>query len=42
MGTHAVTWDGRDSDSHLLPSGIYFTRMTAGNFTDTRKLVLLR
>jgi hypothetical protein len=34
-GEHEVEWDARD-----LPSGIYFCRMEAGGFVDTRKLVL--
>jgi hypothetical protein len=36
-GTYTVEWDARG-----LPSGVYFYRMQAGHFTETRKLVLLR
>jgi hypothetical protein len=36
-GTHSVTFDGTD-----LPSGIYFARLTAGEFVQTQKLVLLK
>jgi hypothetical protein len=36
-GTYTVEWDARG-----LPSGVYFYRMQAGQFTETRKLVLLR
>lgn len=36
-GIYKVTWDA----SHL-PSGVYFYRMTAGSFTETKKLVLMK
>ena len=36
-GIFSVEFDGSD-----LPSGIYYIRITAGNFTDVKKMVLLR
>jgi hypothetical protein len=36
-GNHSRQWNAAD-----LPSGIYFYRLQAGTFTETRKLVLLR
>ncbi|HQT91598.1 MAG TPA: T9SS type A sorting domain-containing protein, partial [Candidatus Kryptobacter bacterium] len=36
-GTYSVTFDGS-----RLPSGVYFYRITAGNFVDIKKLVLLK
>jgi len=36
-GTHQVTFDGSN-----LPSGIYFYRLTAGDYTATQKMVLLK
>ncbi len=41
-GTHRIIWDGTDSHGHQLASGIYFYRMTAGAYTSTRKMTLLR
>jgi hypothetical protein len=36
-GTHEITFDGSG-----LSSGIYFLRLTASNFTQTQKLVLMK
>ncbi|MDZ7268911.1 MAG: S8 family serine peptidase [candidate division KSB1 bacterium] len=41
-GFHRVMWDGRSAAGGLVPNGIYFYRLTAGSFIQTRKLVLLR
>jgi hypothetical protein len=36
-GKHTVQWNARD-----LPSGVYFYRLQAGSFDETKKLLLLR
>ena len=36
-GYHQISWNGS-----ALPNGIYFYRLTAGSFTATRKLLLVR
>ena len=36
-GYHSIDFDASD-----LPSGVYFYRIQAGNFVDTKKLILLR
>ena len=41
-GIHTVTWQGTTSDGKLAASGIYLYRITAGNFTQTRKMMLLK
>jgi len=41
-GTHDITWDGRDMAGNPVSSGLYFYRLTAGKFSDSRKMVLLK
>jgi len=41
-GMHAVTWSGTGERGEPAASGIYFVRMTAGSFTQTRKVILLK
>jgi endonuclease/exonuclease/phosphatase family metal-dependent hydrolase len=41
-GDHPLTWDGRDRDGRLCPSGVYLIRADNGAEADSRKLVLLR
>ncbi len=41
-GYHIVYWDGRDSYGRNAASGVYLYRLTAGNFSVTRKMNLLK
>ncbi len=41
-GKHSVTWDGRDNNGNPAASGIYFYRIKADNFTNIRKMTLLK
>ena len=41
-GPHTLRWDGLDSRSRQCPSGVYFARVSAGGFTGTVKMVLIR
>ena len=42
LGQHSITWDGRDNAGTSVASGVYFYRLDAGKFSDTRKMVLLK
>ncbi len=41
-GKHQVRWDGLDERGERAASGVYFYKLTAGNFEQTRKMILLR
>jgi hypothetical protein len=36
-GEHQVTWDARD-----IPSGIYYYKIQAGDYTEVRKMILMK
>jgi hypothetical protein len=41
-GSHAIGWDGRDDRGVSASSGIYFYRLTAGKFSQAKRMVLLK
>lgn len=41
-GTHEVTWDGRDDSGASVSSGVYFYRLTAGEYSEAKRMTLLR
>ncbi|KAA3631349.1 MAG: T9SS C-terminal target domain-containing protein [Calditrichaeota bacterium] len=41
-GNHAVYWDGSDESGHKVASGVYLYRFKAGEYSETKKMVLLR
>ncbi len=41
-GRHTLKWDGQDPLGITMPSGIYLYRITAGPFTQVRKMLLLK
>ena len=41
-GDYTIIWDGKSSDDQSIPAGIYFIKMTAADFEQRRKIVLIR
>ena len=41
-GIYKETWDGIDNRGASVASGVYFYKLKAGSFSDTRKMVLAR
>ncbi|MCK4421004.1 T9SS type A sorting domain-containing protein, partial [candidate division WOR-3 bacterium] len=41
-GLNTVRWDGRDSEGNPVVNGIYFYRLSAGNKSLSRKMVVIR
>lgn len=41
-GSHIVYWNGRDNNGQIVASGIYLYKLTAGPYTETRKMSLLK
>ncbi len=41
-GRHVTEWNGRDNAGRAVTSGVYFARIKAGKFRQTRKMVYLR
>jgi flagellar hook assembly protein FlgD len=41
-GVHRVEWNGRDDGGQMVASGVYFCKLVAGRFTDTKKLTVLK
>ncbi len=41
-GRYDVQWDGKDEQGHLVSSGIYIYRFSAGDYQRTMKMILLK
>jgi hypothetical protein len=41
-GAYEESWDGRDASGRAVASGIWFYRLEAGAFSQTKKMILLR
>jgi hypothetical protein len=41
-GTHRVRWNGTDNSGAKVSTGVYFYKLTSGNMTQVRKMLLLK
>jgi len=41
-GNHRVPWDGVNQQGNRVASGVYFYKLVAGSFVDTKKMVMLK
>lgn len=41
-GIHSVSWDGSNARGNPVPSGVYFYRMSAREFSQVKKMILIR
>jgi hypothetical protein len=41
-GRHYVGWDGRDSYGSVVASGVYFSRIDAGPWHETKRMVFVK
>jgi hypothetical protein len=41
-GLNVITWDGKDNAGNSVSSGVYFCKFSAGNYTATNKMVMMK
>jgi len=41
-GQHSIIWNGTDSNSKSVSSGVYFYKLKTGNFEQTKKMILMK
>ncbi len=41
-GRHSVVWNGNDESGQSVASGVYFYRMTSGDYSQTKKMMLMK
>jgi hypothetical protein len=42
VGLNVITWDGKDNAGNEVSSGVYFCKLSAGSFTATNKMVMMK
>jgi flagellar hook assembly protein FlgD len=41
-GYHKVEWNGKNSQGQVVPSGVYFVKMTSEGFSAVKKALMLK
>jgi hypothetical protein len=41
-GSHSIVWNGEDQNDQPVSSGVFFYKMTAGKYTSTKKMIMLK
>ncbi|RKY88175.1 hypothetical protein DRQ11_04380 [candidate division KSB1 bacterium] len=41
-GYYTIKWDGKNNYGQEVPSGVYYYQIKAGDFVQTKRMVLLR
>ena len=41
-GYHQATWNGRDKTGKQTTSGVYFYKFKAGNYTEIKKMIMMK
>lgn len=41
-GNHHLTWNGTDDNGNSVSSGVYYYKMQSGNYTSTRKMIMMK
>jgi len=42
VGEHKIAWEGNDDNGNPVATGVYFYRITSGDYSQTKKMILLK
>jgi flagellar hook assembly protein FlgD len=41
-GAHQLAWSAKDAKQNAVNAGFYFLKMTAGNYSETKKISVIK